>query len=409
MDNSKIITMEDLDKRLDEKLSDIVGAAIAKAIKPNGEDFSAEKSMPMVNRQRGTARFKTFATEKKDKGIAAARMIRALAFGNKDPQRAIHFAKMAWDDDLGDEIVKALGTSDHTAGGALVPTEFAAEIIELLRSMTVVRAAGARTIPMNNGAITIRKQTAAAGASYVGEHENITATEPQTGQIDLVARKLAAVVPISNDLLAFTSGPSADEFVRDDLVLVMSIREDRAFIRDEGINHTPKGLRHWALNDNVLTTNGETATNIEDDFKDMINALETRDVRMIRPAWFMNPRSKNHLRNLRDANGNLIFPETRNPSATLYGWPIWLTTSIPINLGVGTETELYLVDMVDTIIGEATSLEIAVDSSASYWDGSALQSTFSRDETAIRAIQRHDFAVRHPESISIKQNVIWGA
>ena len=397
------LTLEDLDKRLDDKLGPIVQDAIAKAIKT--DDKTVEKDLP-IRGHRG--RYKTFATEKKDKGIAVARMIRALAFAKNDAGRAIHFAKEAWDDDLGDEIVKALGASTFSAGGALIPTEFAAEIIELLRSMTVVRAAGARVIPMNNGAVTIRKQTGPAAASYVGEHENITATEPTTGQIDLVARKLAAVVPISNDLLQFTSGPSADEFVRDDLVMVMSIREDQAFIRDEGINHTPKGIRHWALNDNVTVTNGETPTNIEDDFKDMINGLETRDVRMIRPAWFMNPRSKNHLRNLRDANGNLIFPETRLASPTLYGWPIWLTTSIPINLGVGTETELYLVDMVDAIIGEATGLEIVVDSSASYWDGAALQSAFSRDETAIRAIQRHDFAVRHPESIAIKTGVIWG-
>ncbi len=408
MENGKV-TMEDLDKRLDEKLGTIVEEAIVKAVN-DGDKSSTEKDLPINGGRGSIPRFRTFTKDKKDLGIACARMIRALAFGRNDTSRAVYFAKKAYDDELGDEIVKALGTSDHTAGGALVPTVFAAEIIELLRSMTVVRAAGARILPMNNGAVTIRKQTAASTATYVGEHANITATEPTTGQIDLVSKKLAAVVPISNDLITFTSGPSADEFVRDDLVQVLSIREDLAFIRDDGTDHTPKGLRFWADPANITATNGETATDIEDDFKDLVNALETNDVRMIRPAWFMNPRSKNHLRNLRDANGNLIFPETRNASATLYGWPIFLTTSIPINLGGGTdETEIYLADMIDAIIGEATGLEITVDSSASYWDGATLQSTFSRDETAIRAIQRHDFAMRHAFSVAVKTAVIWGA
>ena len=65
--------------------------------------------------------------------------------------------------------------------------------------------------------------------------------------------------------------------------------------------------------------------------------------------------------------------------------------------------------MNDAIIGEASGLQIAVDSSASYVESGSLVSSFSRDETVIRAIQRHDFAMRHDVSIAIKNAVIWGA
>ena len=66
-------------------------------------------------------------------------------------------------------------------------------------------------------------------------------------------------------------------------------------------------------------------------------------------------------------------------------------------------------DMVDVIIGEATGLEIAVDSSGSYVESGNLRSAFSRDETMIRAITRHDLAVRHEESVAVKNVLTWGA
>ncbi len=123
----------------------------------------------------------------------------------------------------------------------------------------------------------------------------------------------------------------------------------------------------------------------------------------------MHPRSKNHLINLRDANGNLIFPEIRTASPTLYGWPVFVTTNIPVNLGAGTETEVYFVDMMDAIIAESSGLEIVVDSSAAYLEAGSLVSAFTRDETLMRAISRHDFAMRHDVSVAVKNVLTWGA
>ncbi|KKL78898.1 hypothetical protein LCGC14_2020260, partial [marine sediment metagenome] len=344
------------------------------------------------------------------KGIGAARFVRAFAFGRGDLDRARYFVSKVYSDELGDKVNRALQAGDLTAGGAFIPPEFAAEIIELLTARAVIRAAGARVLPMNSGTLTLRKRTAGSTATYVGEGQNITKTQPAAGQIVLTSKKLAAIVPISNDLLTFDTGGLADEFVRDDLVTEIAVREDQAFIRDNGLQDTPKGLRYWAQSANITSTNGTSSANIESDFKDLIQDLEGNDVRMIRPVWLMAPRSKNHLINLRDATGNLVYPEIRGANPTLYGWPVFYTTNIPTNLGSGSnETEVYLVDMADAIIGQATALELAVDSSASYIDSGSLVSAFSRDETLVRAISRHDFAVRHAESVALKSDVTWGA
>jgi HK97 family phage major capsid protein len=47
----------------------------------------------------------------------------------------------------------------------------------------------------------VPKITGGSTAGYVGENANITKTQPTTGQITLTFKKLAALVPISNDLL----------------------------------------------------------------------------------------------------------------------------------------------------------------------------------------------------------------
>lgn len=404
--SEKTVSIEKLDSLVEAKLETIAERVVAKLA---GKDDTGAKEMPLKEaRGSSIVRDRKFEIKPEQKGIAAARQIRALAFGRGDPDRAKVFVDKVYNDDLGDEIKKALTATELTGGGSLIIPEYAAEVIELLRSRTVVRAAGARVLPMDAGTLTIRKQTSGSSASYVGESQDIGVTQPETGQINLVSKKLAAIVPISNDLIKFSSSPSADEFVRDDLVMELSIREDRAFLRDDGLQNTPKGIRHWAAN--AIPTEGTTATDIEEDFRNLLNALETKDVRMLRPAWFMNPRSRNHLRNLRDANGNLIYPEIRATSPTMYGFPVFSSTSIPINLGSGSnETEVYLVDMVDAIIGEASSLEVSVDAAASYIENASLQSAFSRDETLIRAIMRHDFAMRHAESAAVTTGVTWGA
>lgn len=402
LDNDAIV------KAVQDSLPGLVSDAVAKAMGKEGTEPEPRDAPPFE--QRGSIiRGRKFKLEDKDKGIAAARFVRALAFGRGDPQRAKFFAQKSWDDEMGDEIQKALITSSMTAAGSMIPPEYAAEIIELLRSRAIIRAAGPRIMPMNSGSLTIRRQNAASSAAYVGESQDIGITNPDVGLIELTSKKLAAIVPVSNDLLAFSSGPSADEFVRDDLVLSMALREDRAFLRDDGTQHTPRGIRYWAAAANVTATNGTSATNIEADFKELLDSLESADVKLIRPVWFMHPTRKNHLRNLRDANGNLIYPEMRGNNPNIYGYPVFTTTSIPANLGGGSnESEIYFVDMVDAIIGEASGLEIVVDSSASYVEGGQLQSAFSRDETLIRAIARHDFAMRHRESAAVKTGVTWG-
>jgi HK97 family phage major capsid protein len=124
----------------------------------------------------------------------------------------------------------------------------------------------------------------------------------------------------------------------------------------------------------------------------------------------MAPRSKNHLITLRDPNGNLIYPELRTASPSIHTFPMFVTNNIPTNLGTSSdESEIYLVNVSDCLIGETGGLAITVDSGAPYTDGGSVVSAFERDQTVIRAIMMHDFAVIHQESVAVKTGVKWGA
>lgn len=400
------MTKADLTEFIGSVVSDQLKSALEKEVAPLREQ--ATQWGAMINR--GVQPEDERKAGPQEKAMAAARICRALAASKGDPERAARWAEKAYDDKLGDAITKALAAGDFTAGSFMIPEDMSNEIIPLLRARSVVRAAGTPSVPMPRGTLTLPKQTGDVSASYIGENTDIPKTEPTGGQIVLSAKKLATLVPISNDLLDFDVGDAADRFVRDSMVRRMATREDQAFLRDLGSESTPKGLRYQAASANVTDSNGTSAANIEDDFIDLINDLETSNVDMTNPVWLMSPRSKNHLLNLRDSNGNLIYPELRTGAPTIHTFPIMLTTNIPTNLGAGSnETELYLVNVPDLLIGEAGGLEITTDASASYVENGSLVSAFSRDQTVVRAISRHDFAVIYPEAVAIKTGITWGS
>ena len=67
-----------------------------------------------------------------------------------------------------------------------------------------------------------------------------------------------------------------------------------------------------------------------------------------------------------------------------------------------------LVNVGDALIGESGTLEITASPEASYVEGGNLVSAFSRDQTVIRAITRHDFAVIYQEAIAVKTGILYG-
>jgi HK97 family phage major capsid protein len=341
---------------------------------------------------------------KREKGIAVARCIRALAAAKGDPRRAAEYAEQVIRDG---EVAKALAAGSSAAGGALVPEAYTAEIIENLTAKAVVRRMGARSVPLPNGNMTWPKLTGSTTAQYIGENTNVPKTETTFGQLKLSAKKLAALVPISNDLIRF-GNPQADTIVRDDLVNSMALAEDLNFIRGDGTGNGPKGLRYWAPAASVIAVNATVnLINITQDLGKLELALMEANSPMITPGWIFAPRTKVYLENLRDGNGNIAFPEMAR--GQLKGYPFTTTTQIPVNLAVTdtAESEIYFVDFSEALIGDVPGLVIEVSSEAAYYDGASVVSAFSLDQTVIKVIAQHDFGMRHAASVAVLKDVDW--
>lgn len=328
----------------------------------------------------------------RDKSVFAGKLIRAIASSPRDPERAIKEAKRLWGDEGSEDVVKALAAGSASAGGFIVPPEYSSDIIDLLYNRTAVRQLGARVVPMQ-GTVSVPKLTGGGTAYYTGENANITPSEQTFGMLNLTAKTLAALVPISNSLLRWSS-PSADSIVRDDLVTQMAVREDLAFIRGDGVSNTPKGIRYWINTTNAFGTAGTSLANQTTDLGGAVLKLENANVPMTTMGWMMAPRTWNTLMTQRDTNGNYAWREEM-VNGRLWGWPFVRTNQIPTNLGGGSETELYLVDFAQAVIGESTDLVVDASSEAAYYDGSAVQAAFSRDQTVIRVIAQHDFGMRY--------------
>jgi HK97 family phage major capsid protein len=362
------------------------------------------RSAQPVNQAETTAAGAERNAKQRKPGDAVSRIVRSLAATKGDPRRAAEYCEQTIRDA---EVAKALAASSAAAGGFLVPEQYSAELIEFLRPASVVRRMNARVVPMPAGNLSMPKQTGGATASYIGENSNVPKTEPTFGQLKLSAKKLAALVPISNDLIRFSS-PQADEIVRVDLVNSIAQAEDSNFMRSDGSAGAPKGLKYWTPAANVIAVNATVnLANIEQDLGKLELALLNANVRMISPGWLMAPRTKVYLENLRDGNGNKAYPEMAN--GMLKGFPFAMTTQIPINLAVtGTaESEVYFVDFADAIIGEVPGFVIETSSEAAYYDGSAVVSAFSLDQTVIKVIAQHDFGMRHDASVAYLKDVDW--
>ena len=344
-------------------------------------------------------------------------------------------------------VTRALIVSDGTAGGFIVPPDYVNEIIELLRPMTVVRSSNPRVIPMPRGTMTLPGQGSPATATYGSETARIASSQPGLRQIVASFKKLTALTPVSNDMMRYAD-PAVDAFVRDDLVKVIALREDLAFLMGDGTQDAPRGFISFANGwvsqnggtpgawnvgaNSVAAVNGPAgnpllgmnggnfitstaAFNLAsagNELGGLINRLDSANVGDNRRVWMSHPRVKNYLFHVQNSLGVYVYRDELE-DGMLFGYPYRTTTQIPVNISDTTNTNqdcsfLFLTQMDEAMILDSMSLELAVSREGTYVDGTgATVSAFQNDQTLIRAIAEHDFQMRHDSATAVLQFCRW--
>lgn len=410
------LTKAELDALLTQAAEKALGDKLTESLKPLTEKQQGLMAEMLEIQKRGEQREK----KPEEKGLMFARHARAMYLGKGDPERAIFEVKKQWgpDDPVlkgleGTVKLKGLTVGNAASAGNLVIPEWSREFIELLRNQAVVRGlAGIRTMPMPVGAMGIRKQTGAGTAYYVGEAVNITASTQATSTLQLVYKKLAALTVISNDLLRF-AGPEADAFVRDDLLLISALREDLAFLVGDGQANTPVGILNWTANGNKFASAGTSLANTQADLAKLIRKLQEGNVPLTpeNGYFLMSPRTYWGIYNLTTTTGDYVFAEEMR-RGRLMGYQFRVTNQISntatsggVPDGSGAASILYFVHAPSCVIGESLNVQVDFFPNGAYYDGSAVVSGISTDESIIRVLREHDFALRHDVGASVDYNV----
>lgn len=221
---------------------------------------------------------------------------------------------------------------------------------------------------------------------------------------------MIAMVPISNQLIG-RAGYNVEQLVLQDILTAISVREDKAFMRDDGTGDTPVGMKARATEWNRLLP-WEVAAEVNlqtiDTYLDSIILMAMDgNSNMISCGWGMSNRTYMKLFGLRDGNGNKVYPEMAQ--GILKGFQIQRTSAIPANLGdAGKESEIYFADFNDVVIGEDGNMKVSFSQEASYQDGDGnLVSAFSRNQSLIRVVTEHDIGFRHPEGLVLGTKVLF--
>lgn len=319
------------------------------------------------------------------------------------------------------DVAKALASNNPEGGGFLVPEAFANEVIELRRATGTVRSLNPTVISIaGSGNLDIPRIAQGASASYGQENSNITKTEQRFGNLKLSFKKLSALVPISNDLLRYAS-PGVDGVVRDDTAAAVTEREDLAFIGDDGTSGKPKGILNWIHGDNKFDANSTVSlANVTVDLGKALQKLmdanialrpeQASSVQGERAGWIFQPQIWQYLFTVQTGLGTHAFmPEMLR--GTLLGFPFRVTTQASASsLGrTAADEPVIFGSFRHAVIGEAMGMSVDVSDSAAYHDGNAVVSAYSLDQTVLRVITEHDFALRHDKSFAVIESVTWGA
>lgn len=354
------------------------------------------------------------AGERQKAGTLTARVLAGMTAGKLAGGRvdaALKWTEKAWGtgDDMS-PVQKALAQAqDFSTGGVWLEDRISTDFIEFLTNATTVRKIGASTEPMPEGTTKIRRQISATTAKYRGEGQATRADAAPTYEwVTLVAKELISKVPVSNRLIRY-SADAVEARIQRDMQTQMSIREDLAFLRGQGDQHTPKGLRYWVDPANVFNANATfNHANSAKDLGKMEYLLEAANITAVKPVWIMSPRTANALKYLLTADGNWAFQAEMN-AGQLLGAPFFTTNQIPNNLGGGTnESEIYRVDADAVVIADTGRVNVAVTTEGAYLDeNGVVQSAFDNDETVVRITTEHDLGVRYEKGLAVMTAVTW--
>lgn len=335
----------------------------------------------------------------------------------KEVRDRLNFASKDFDADearfvsqkMGGMYEKALNTLVDSAGGSTVPPPILGDLIDLQRTSEVFSQAGASNVDLPpNGRIQFPKLTGGSTAYWVGETASITPSQETTGTLNLEARKLAIRVPITNELMKFSS-LAVEGMVRADMAYQGALAADLAMLQGTGGTQI-KGLityptaASWSQGVDKLLSYSVTGGVFQPEDVENINALLPDKVEST--AWCMRPNMWANIFNRRadavangDQKGGFVFNLLRGVQdgspALFNGKKVVKSRNIVQTRGNGSQTYILTGYFPDWVIARMGIFEFMVDP----------YTQMQNYQTVIQAVQFIDAGPRHAASFVFADNI----
>ena len=175
--------------------------------------------------------------------VAKVKNFKGTVAGKSADERAYRFGKWFKGVVVGDQAskqwcdqngiqTKALSEGTNYLGGYLVPPEFSTDIIDLRETYGVARQV-ARVVPMSSDTLPIPRRTGGLTAYFVGEASTITDSNKTWDQVNLVAKKLAALTLWSSELNEDAMISIGDDLAGE-IAYAFSQKEDECYFNGDG-------------------------------------------------------------------------------------------------------------------------------------------------------------------------------
>lgn len=142
---------------------------------------------------------------------------------------------------------RAMAEGTLSAGGYTVPTELAAQWIDMARAQSVSIAAGAGTIPMGTATLRIAEIVGDVVPAFRPENVALSESDVVFGALDLKARLIGVVCRASLELIS--DSPMANEMIVASITGALGVAMDAAMLAGDGLvdatHDNPRGILNW--------------------------------------------------------------------------------------------------------------------------------------------------------------------
>lgn len=353
------------------------------------QPLSARIRIPLASQYR-YGRLRAFVGPRaEERAFIAGQFWAATLFRNRRSQE--------WLQQHGLSIQASLEESGDSTGGILVPVEVEQAIIDLREEYGVFRRE-ARVLPMARDTKQQPVRKSGLTAYFVDENAEITDSDKSWTQVNLTARKLAALCKYSNELAEDAIISIGDDLTRE-IAYAFAVKEDACGFLGDGTStygHMTGIVNALAAGSVYTAITGNTAFSTLDlaDFEAMVGKLPMYPG--IRPKWFISQAgwAASMMRLADAAGGNTMAMLAEGPTRMFLGYPVVISQSMNSTLTAQTSTAglVHFGDLqMGAILGSRRGMTIAISSDR----------YFEYDQIGIRGVSRFDINIHSRGTSSV--------